>query len=80
MTQGKGKTIKVHCWKDKGDWIAEKHGVSSDEWIHFMMTGESATCMLEKDHQGEHQWTSDEDITVSFPVNKGMSHEQEDPI
>jgi hypothetical protein len=42
--------LSVHCWEDYQDYD----------------TGESYTCLLEDDHDGEHEWTNDKEITVNF--------------
>ena len=41
---------KVHCWEN---------GPETED-------GCGTTCMLEDGHEGEHQWTQDDQITVSF--------------
>jgi hypothetical protein len=40
-----------HCWEA---------GPEDDD-------GCSTTCMLAKGHEGEHEWTRDEDIIITFP-------------
>lgn len=40
----------VHCWNDYQDYD----------------TGESYTCLLEDEHDGDCQWTNDKDIKVKF--------------
>ena len=42
--------MSVHCWEDYQD----------------QDTGESFTCLLEDEHDGDHEWTNDKDITVKF--------------
>jgi len=39
-----------HCWEDYQDYD----------------TGESFTCLLEDEHDGDHVWTNDKDIQVGF--------------
>jgi len=55
---------ELHCWTDKGEWVTNEYGMDSDEmmdaWFH------PATCMLAHGHDGPHEWTLDEDITVAF--------------
>ena len=40
----------VHCWEDYLDYD----------------TGESFTCLLEDEHEGDHVWTDDNKIQVTF--------------
>lgn len=40
----------AHCWADYQNYD----------------TGESFTCLLEDEHEGDHVWTNDEKITVRF--------------
>ncbi len=42
---------KLHCWETGPD---EPDGMST-------------TCMRERDHEGPHEWTRDEDIAIRFP-------------
>jgi len=40
----------IHCWEDRQDFDREK----------------SYSCLLEHDHDGDHEWTDDEEITMEF--------------
>ena len=42
--------MSVHCWEDYQDYD----------------TGESFTCLLAEDHDGDHSWTNDKEITLRF--------------
>lgn len=70
-----------HCWKDYLEWISERYGFGSEEWVaattelHYMdryfddnaprYIGRS--CMLPEGHDGQHDWVSDDEISVTFP-------------
>jgi hypothetical protein len=41
----------IHCWEDRR--LTDPHE-------------EPATCLLEDGHQGEHEWTPDSEIVLSF--------------
>lgn len=56
----------THCWKDKREWAEETFGFHSDEHLATYHDGGNATCMLEDGHEGDHEWTADEAITISF--------------
>ena len=47
---------KRHCWED---------GPLEED-------GCSTTCMLERGHEGPHEWTRDDQIGVSFPRMGGF--------
>lgn len=56
---------ECHCWKDRHEWIEERYGFGSGEWAaNYNLP--SATCMLAHGHDGEHEWTNDDEIGVSF--------------
>lgn len=55
----------THCWKDKREWIEEEHGSLSPEMMADLFQN-TATCMLEDGHAGPHEWTPDNDITITF--------------
>ena len=42
---------KAHCWED-GPRTEDDCGTS---------------CMLMEDHEGPHEWTRDDEITIAFP-------------
>jgi hypothetical protein len=54
-----------HCWKDKQEFI-EEQGVKrgSEEWCDVFTN--SQTCMLEAGHDGEHVFTSDDELIIKF--------------
>ena len=54
----------VHCWEDKASWMAEVYGMESDEYVEAFEN--PGTCLLEKGHASEHEWTPDEDIGIEF--------------
>jgi hypothetical protein len=50
-----------HCWQDYQSTLEP----GTDEWAKA--DGEmSKTCMLEDGHSGPHEWTDDDQITVTF--------------
>lgn len=56
---------RTHCWKDKAEYCLEKFGSDSKEYIEtFLDCG--ATCMLWSDHGGEHVFTPDDKIGITF--------------
>lgn len=50
----------VHCWADR----AECAEYLSEEWA--LASVDSATCLLPAGHDGPHEWTPDEHITITF--------------
>ena len=52
----------LHCWEDY-EWTLE---IGSPEWVEAKIRGVGATCLLERGHEGPHQWTSDDQIVVRF--------------
>jgi hypothetical protein len=54
----------LHCWADKSTWAFEKFGPSSDEWADTVLN--NGTCLLPAGHEGEHEWTPDGEIMVTF--------------
>jgi len=54
----------AHCWKDKAEFIEEKVGYNSEEWADAFL--QNGTCMLEAGHKGDHIFTSDDEITITF--------------
>ena len=59
--------MALHCWKDYREWLEEQGKWGTEE---FWQT-EGETCMLEKDHEGDHEWMSDDNIFVHFAVRQG---------
>jgi hypothetical protein len=58
---------KRHCWKSKLEWLSETYGYDSDEYLSGLVSEDgSATCMLERDHVGPHEWTPDGEIIITF--------------
>jgi len=53
----------LHCWKDKADYMYEKFGPKSKEYIDCFAYG-GGTCMLQDGHEGNHIFTNDEDILI----------------
>lgn len=56
---------KVHCWKGKGEYMAETFGWQSDEHLAVYRDGDG-TCLLEDGHEEEHEFTPDSETVVSF--------------
>lgn len=46
----------LHCWEP---------GPEADD-------GCSTTCMRERGHEGEHRWTRDDQVTISFPSDDDL--------
>lgn len=59
------------CWKGKREWAEEAHGWGSPEWAQAYV--EDGTCLLPDGHPGEHEWTPDADIVISFPAGEGLA-------
>ena len=63
--------MSLHCWTGRREWIEATYGYLSEEYIQDASDeyGEkmSATCMLPADHDGPHEFTDDDRITISFP-------------
>lgn len=54
----------AHCWKDKTEFIEAEGGYNSDRWADSFLN--SGTCMLEAGHEGDHVFTPDDEITITF--------------
>lgn len=54
----------THCWKDKTDFVIEKFGMDSPEYVDAIVN--SGTCMLEDGHDGPCEFTADDQIIISF--------------
>jgi hypothetical protein len=54
----------AHCWKDKAEFIEDEGGYNSEEWAEAFL--HSGTCMLEAGHEGDHIFTPDDEITITF--------------
>lgn len=58
---------KLHCWKSKLEWLSETYGDDSDEYLSGLVSEDGAsTCMLERGHDGPHEWTPDGEILITF--------------
>jgi hypothetical protein len=57
-----------HCWKDLGEHLEETDRDAYNEWFggRYPDTPLGGTCMLPDAHTGPHQFTPDDQITVSF--------------
>jgi hypothetical protein len=52
----------LHCWHDGPsivEWMEANPDADIDEYV-------SSTCMLERDHEGPHEFTPDDQIGISF--------------
>lgn len=58
--------ITKHCWKDYRTHLEEIGKEYSPEWAATYDEGGNSTCMLEHGHEGEHEWTNDHDIVITF--------------
>lgn len=56
----------LHCWLGRREWIEEKYGFGSKEWADTFEEGKDGTCMLERDHSGEHEFIPSSEIRVTF--------------
>lgn len=56
----------LHCWMTRHEHVEEVYGYLSPEYCESAANGVDATCMLPADHDGEHEWTPDNEIQVSF--------------
>ncbi len=56
------KKPEVHCWEDY-EYTLDMH---SQEYYDLMASGTGQTCMLPKGHEGEHEWTDDDQIIITF--------------
>ncbi len=56
------KKREVHCWQDYQDTL----NMNSQEYYDSIALGCSKTCLLLKGHEGEHKWTSDDEIIITF--------------
>lgn len=56
---------ELHCWTGKTEYMEEKFGYGSEEWAEAF--NNNGTCMLPDGHEGEHEFTPDNQILVTFP-------------
>ena len=68
------KSAMIHCWKDKREWVEETYGFHSDEHLLTYQDGQDATCMLEADHNGPHEWTPDDGVEITFPEENDVTN------
>lgn len=55
----------LHCWKDEEEYFDETYGFGSDEWAAAFNRG-GGTCMLDAGHDGAHEFTPDDQFTITF--------------
>lgn len=55
----------LHCWADYTEHVIKQHGFGSEQYVDAVLDG-GATCMRERGHDGDHEWTPDEDIGITF--------------
>lgn len=53
-----------HCWMGRLEHAEETYGPSSDEALRAF--DEPGTCMLPDGHAGPHEFTPDDQITITF--------------
>ncbi|KKM71856.1 hypothetical protein LCGC14_1426400 [marine sediment metagenome] len=56
------KKPEVHCWQDYQDTL-DKDYLSFYESFGFE---HGRTCLLLRGHEGEHEWTNDDEIIITF--------------
>ena len=56
--------MALHCWKDYRDWIEEMGKKGTEEWLATF--DNNKTCMAKPGHDGQHEWTEDSIISISF--------------
>lgn len=54
-----------HCWKDYRTHLEEIGKIYSYEWI-ATYHDTNRTCMREANHEGDHEFVSDDSIEVTF--------------
>jgi hypothetical protein len=57
-------SVALHCWKDRSEHAEHVHGWGSDPYWAAVFN--SGTCMLEAGHEGDHEFTPDHEIGVTF--------------
>lgn len=67
----------MHCWKDRAEYMEEYFGNGSPEHLSAMYFELSATCMLEDEHDGPHEWTLDSDVLITFGDGLEDTYEKE---
>lgn len=66
----------IHCWTGYREYLEETGRENTPEHIATYTEG-SKTCMLEDGHSGEHEWTDDCDIGITFPAAESDDFEIE---
>lgn len=61
----------LHCWMDRAEHVEGQFGFHSAEHIQAAYVEMSATCMRERGHSGEHEFTPDDQITFTFAAAQG---------
>lgn len=57
----------LHCWEDENEWTVNRYGWGSDEHLALLRREcSNGTCMREAGHDGEHDFTPDDQIGVTF--------------
>lgn len=60
----------LHCWMGKRDYAIDVHGWGSPEHLATYSDNDEedndGTCMLPDGHDGEHEFTPDNEIGISF--------------
>lgn len=60
----------LHCWTDRRTAIEEAHPNDyqmRDDWAETYGDAGNGTCMLERGHEGPHEFTPDDQIVIGFP-------------
>jgi hypothetical protein len=55
-----------HCWKDYREHLEETGREGSAAWVHTFGPGGSGTCLLEADHECDHEFVNDSSIEITF--------------
>ncbi len=53
---------EVHCWEDYTSTLK----MDSQEYYDAIAFDCGKTCMLPRGHLGEHEWTNDDEIVITF--------------
>jgi hypothetical protein len=55
-----------YCWKDYREHLEETGREGTAEWVHTFGPDGSGTCLLEADHEGDHDFVCNSSIVVTF--------------
>ncbi len=55
----------VHCWAGNEEIAIDHYGIGSDQHLDTM--DNPGTCMLLDGHKGDHEFTPDGNIVITFP-------------